>query len=247
VIAVRHYVYGIVGENAKPPAGRGIADAPLHLIGGGRAAALVSDLPAGEVRLGRDEMLAHARVLEAAIANGTVLPMRFGVVMSDADEIRQRLLDDHAAHLGAQLGEFDGKVEVRIRAVYEEKALLREVVREDPEIEALRRSMSRRSEDATYYERIELGERVAAGVERKRERDGVAIIEALAPAALAFDEGKVGHERVALNASFLVERARLDQFDQIVDEVAASNAGRMRFKYTGPLPPHSFVQLTGST
>jgi hypothetical protein len=131
VIAVPHYVYGIVGENAKPPVGRGIADAPLHLIGGGAAAALVSDLPAGEVRLGRDEMLAHARVLEAAIANGTVLPMRFGVVMSDADEIRQRLLDDHAAHLGAQLGEFDGKVEVRIRAVYEEKALLREVVRED--------------------------------------------------------------------------------------------------------------------
>jgi hypothetical protein len=175
-----------------------------------------------------------------------VLPMRFGVVMSDADEIRERLLDDHAADLSAQLGEFDGKVEIRIRAVYEESVLLREVVREDPQIAALRRSMAGRSEDATYYARIELGERVAAGVERRREHDGAAIVNALAPVALAVDESKAAHERVALNASFLIERARVEEFDEILDEVAALNAGRIRFKYTGPLPPHSFVQLAGS-
>jgi hypothetical protein len=243
---VPHYLYGIVEASAKPPAGRGIANAALHVIAGDGAAALVSDVPAGEVRLGREEMLTHARVVEAAMANGTVLPMRFGVVMTDADEIRERLLDDHAADLNAQLGEFDGKVEIRIRAVYEESALLREVVREDPQIAALRRSMAGRSEDATYYARIELGERVAAGVERKREHDGAAIVNALAPVALAVDEGKAAHERVALNASFLVERARVKEFDKILDEVAALNAGRIRFKYTGPLPPHSFVQLAGS-
>jgi hypothetical protein len=106
--------------------------------------------------------------------------------------------------------------------------------------------MAGRSEDATYYARIELGERVAAGVERKREHDGAAIVNALAPVALAVDEGKAAHERVALNASFLVERARVKEFDKILDEVAALNAGRIRFKYTGPLPPHSFVQLAGS-
>lgn len=242
-----YYVYGIVGAKAKPPRGRGIADAPLCLITGNGVAALVSELPTGEVRLGREEMLAHARVLEAAIAKAVVLPMRFGVVMSDADEIRARLLDDHADDLRAQLGEFDGKVEIRIRAVYEEDALFREVLREDRKIEALRRSIAGRAEDATYYARIELGERVAAGVERKREHDGAEIVETLATAALAVDEGKAGHERVALNASFLVERARLERFDEILDEIAARNAGRMRFKYTGPLPPHSFVQLAGST
>jgi hypothetical protein len=242
---VPHYVYGVVQTNAKPPTACGIAQAPLRIIAGESAAALVSDLPGGEVRLGREEMLAHAHVLEAAIANGTVLPMRFGIVMADPDEIRRRLLDGHAADLRAQLGEFDGKVEIRIRAVYAEDALLREVVRDDPEIAALRRSLAGRSEDATYYARIQLGERVAAGIERKREHDAAAIVEALAPAALAVDEGKAGHERVAVNASFLVERARLGQFDKIVDGVAARNADRMRFKYTGPLPPHSFVQLAG--
>jgi Gas vesicle synthesis protein GvpL/GvpF len=244
---VPYYVYGIVKAKKKPPAGRGIGGAPLRLIAGDDgAAALVSELPAGEVRLGREEMLAHARVLEAVIAKGTVLPMRLGVIMSGPDEIRERLLEDHAIDLSAQLDEFDGKIEIRIRAVYEEEALLRELLQEDPQIRALRRSVAGRSEDASYYARIELGERVAAGVEGKRAQDGAAIVDALAPAALAVDEGKSRHERVALNASFLVERARLTEFDQILDQVAASNAGRMRFKYTGPLPPHSFVHLAGS-
>jgi hypothetical protein len=58
---VPHYVYGIVKANAKPPTECGIAQAPLRIIAGEAAAALVSDLPGGEVRLGREEMLAHAR------------------------------------------------------------------------------------------------------------------------------------------------------------------------------------------
>ena len=241
-----HYVYGIVGADKKPPSVRGIADARVELVAGDGAAALVSDLPAGEVRLGREEMLTHARVLEKALARGTVLPMRFGVVMSDHGEIRERLIDEHAEDLSVQLGEFDGKVEIRIRAVYEEEALFREVVRADPKIAALRRSMGGQSDDATYYARIELGERVAAGVERKRERDANEIIGALAAVALAVDEGKTGHERIAVNASFLVERDRIPEFDKVLDGIAEAHGGRIKFKYTGPLPPHSFVQLAGS-
>ena len=36
----------------------------------------------------------------------------------------------------------------------------------------------------------------------------------------------------------------MDDFDGAVDEVGADDDGRIRFKYTGPLPPHSFVELT---
>lgn len=241
-----YYVYGITQGDTKPTVA-GIANARLELVEGNGVAALVSRLPRGEVRLGREEMLAHSRVLEAAITKGTVLPMRFGVVMSGTEEIRQRLLDDHAADLRTQLEEFRDKIEIRIRATYEEAALLREVVHEDSRIDALRRSLGGRSEDATYFARIALGERVAEGIERKRERDGAAIIATLAPAVLAVDQGQPSHERVALTASFLVERARIGEFDERLERFAAASAGSIRFKYTGPLPPHSFVQLVGST
>jgi hypothetical protein len=49
-----------------------------------------------------------------------------------------------------------------------------------------------------------------------------------------------------LSASFLVDREQLNQFDEALEEVAAGQAGRIRFKLTGPLPPHSFVELAGA-
>lgn len=237
------YVYGIVEPDAPAPRGKGIRGARLGLVAGEEAAALVSDIAGSAVRLGREEVLVHARVLERALARGTVLPMRFGVVMSGAEEIRDRLLDEHAAELRGQLTELAGKVEVRIRATYEEDALLRAVLRDHPEIAARRTAMRGRSDDATYYERIRLGEMVAAAVERRRERDAQEVVEALGSVALAVAPGHAKHERVAVQASFLVERPRLSEFDQVLDEVAASFAGWLRFKYTGPLPAHSFVQL----
>jgi hypothetical protein len=241
-----HYVYGIVEAKATAPAGAGIAGAPLGLVTGDEAAAVVSEIEDDRVRLGREEVLVHSRVLEHALKQGTVLPMRFGVVMSGPEEVRSRLLDDHGADLRAQLTELDGKVEIRVRATYEENSLLREVVREHPEIATLRESVRARPDDATYYERIRLGELVAAALERKRERDAQEIVDALAAGALAVDVGQPAHERVVVRASFLVERARLGDLDEILEHVARGYGGRIRFKYTGPLPPHSFVELAES-
>jgi Gas vesicle synthesis protein GvpL/GvpF len=243
---VAQYVYGIVEATATKPRGRGIAGSPLRLVIGEDAAALVSEIDSRHVRLGRDEVLVHSRVLERALARGPVLPMRFGVVMDDAEEIRDRLLDEHGPELRAQLAEMEGKVEIRIRAAYDEESLLRDVLREHPEIDSLRTSVAGRSQDASYYDRIRLGELVAAAVERHRELDAHAIVEALGEHALAVEVGKPNHERVTVQASFLVERSRLGAFNAVVDQVAEGYGGQIRFKYTGPLPPHSFVELAGS-
>ena len=241
------YVYGIVEATATKPRGRGIDGAPLRLITGGDAAALVSELPSGRLRMGREEVLLHAEVLDRALARGAVLPMRFGVVMADADDVRGRLLDEHGPDLKAQLTEMHGKVEIRIRATYDEQALYRDVVREHPQIASLRTSLAERPADAGYYDSIRLGELVAAAVERRRERDAHTIIDALGEHAQDVQTGEVTHERVVTQASFLVERSRLAEFNASVDQVAEAYGGKVRFKYTGPLPPHSFVELAGST
>jgi hypothetical protein len=243
---VAQYVYGIVEATATKPRGRGIAGSPLRLVIGEDAAALVSEIHSDRVRLGREEVLLHARVLDRALARGPVLPMRFGVVLDDTDEVRDRLLDEHGPDLRAQLIEMEGKVEIRIRATYDEQSLLRDIVREQPEIASLRESLAGRAEHAGYYDRIRLGELVAAAVERHRQLDAHAIIEVLGDHALAVEAGEPSHERVVAQASFLVERSRLGDFNAGVDQVAEAYGGLIRFKYTGPLPPHSFVELAGS-
>src|SRR2546421_547883 len=129
---------GIVEGSGDPPSGQGIAGAPLHLIAAEGAAALVSDIPSAEhLQLGRVELTVHRRVLDEALKRGTVLPMRFGVVLDGPDAVRRDLLEDHGEELRGQLAEMGGKVEVRVRAVYEEATLMQEGVRESPEIAQL--------------------------------------------------------------------------------------------------------------
>jgi hypothetical protein len=238
------YVYGVVPASAAPPARAGIGGAALETIASGGTAAIVSDVAAGDLEAGRAELMIHAQVLEDALEKGVVLPMRFGVVMADSDAVRDRLLDRHSDALLAQLAELEGKVELHLRAVFDETALMAEVVREDPQIAALREALRDQDENATYYERIRLGEMVAAAVEHKRETEGRELLDVLAPHALALEEGELGHERVALNASFLVEREHMAELDQAVEELGRTHAGRMSLKYTGPLPAHSFVELS---
>ncbi len=238
------YVYGVVPASASPPARAGIGGAALETIAFDATAAIVSDMPDGYLEAGREELMAHAEVLEDALEHGAVLPMRFGTVMGDGESVRRELLERHHDALASQLAKLEGKVELRVRAIFEEAALMREVVRENPEIAQLRAALRGRDDDATYYERIRLGELVAGAVERKRDAEGREILDALAPLALAVDTSALGHERVALNASFLVERGRIAQFDAAVDEIGRAREGRLRLKYIGPLPAHSFVELS---
>ncbi len=238
------YVYGIVRASATPPGRSGIGGAAVEMIASNGMAAIVSDVVGDELEAGREELIVHARVLEEALESGVVLPMRFGAVMADADAVRHELLERHHEELLRQLADLDGKVELRLRAVFEEAALMNEVVSENSDIAELREALRGQDDDATYYERIRLGELVAGAVERKREAEAHEILDALAPVALAVETGGLDHERVALNASFLVERERIAEFDQAVDEIGRAREQRMRLKYTGPLPAHSFVELS---
>jgi hypothetical protein len=243
---VADYVYGIVRAGAGVPGGTGIDGAPLRAIDGGRASALVSTGHGEELHLGREAMLTHARVLNDALAQGPVLPMRLGIVMSDEQEVRQRLLGEHAEQLGDQLDRFAGKFEASVRVSYEEEAVMREVLAANPEIRRLTAALKGRSEQATYPERIRLGELVAQAMEQLRERDEHDLLAALSQVALEVRVSDPSHERVALQASFLLARDHAEEFDDVLEALAEGQADRMRFRYTGPLPPHSFVELAGA-
>jgi hypothetical protein len=241
------YVYGVVRGDGAAPEITGIAGASLELVAADGVAALTSVAPDAYLEAGRDELFAHSRVLEAALAKGTVLPMRFGVVIPDEGTLREELLEGHGEELRGQLAAMDGKVELALKGLYDEAAVLREIVGSDSEIAGLREQIAGKPEAATYFERIRLGELIAAAYAERQERDAAAIVEALRPQAAAVRVGEPVHERMAVNASFLVERERLAGFDRAIEEIGRTEAGRIRFTVTGPLPPHSFVELGAVT
>jgi hypothetical protein len=236
------YVYGVVGAEVSAPDGTGIDAIPLRLIRADGVSAIVSDVPDEAPAFGRAALTAHSDVLEAALASATVLPMRFGVIMGGDAAVREELLDPHRDELLAQLDRLSGRVELSLRATYEEAPLLREILVEEPQIRDMQ-AATRSTGGGGYLERMRLGEMIAAAVEMRRRRDAEAIMSVLAPLAEDYRLAEPRHERMALSASFLIARDGIAKFDAAVDDVGRSQKHRMRMRYTGPLPPHSFVTL----
>src|SRR5689334_16808349 len=129
------YVYGVIraGEEPRPDA-VGIGGEPLGLVTMDDLAALTTDVAEEFSVAGRDELLAHMRVLEEAMGwASAVLPMRFGVILADADAVRAELLAPHREQLEELLEEMEGKVEVNLKGIHDEQTVLREVLAESPE------------------------------------------------------------------------------------------------------------------
>jgi hypothetical protein len=235
------YVYGVVtaADAASLPA-TGVEGSPVRAIRDGELAALVSDVAGGALAAAR-EVRAHWRVLEAVSAGTTVLPVRFGTVMEHDEAVREQLLAGNGERLGTLLRELEGRVQVVVKATYAEDELLRGVVNSTPKVAALRKRLSSLPESAGYYERIRLGELVAAEVERRRAQDAALALARLEPLAVASRAEGLGAPDAAFNYAFLVDRARLDEFSAAVTELIAEFGERIVARYVGPLAAYSFA------
>jgi hypothetical protein len=203
-------------------------------------AALVSDLDRGVLKAAK-EVRAHWSVLQEASAETTVVPVRFGTVLESDDAVRQQLLEPNAARLSDLLGKLRGRVQLSVKGDYDEERLLRDVVRTSPAVRTLRARVQSLPDAAAYYERIRLGELVAAEVDRHRDRDSRRALDKLEPMAVAAESELVSGPQGAFNLAFLVERERIDGFGIAVRELADELGERVEVRYVGPLPPYSFA------
>jgi hypothetical protein len=233
------YVYGIVDVEhpCQTDDIEGVGEPPTRLrrMDAGRVAAVVGDAPA-ELRAKRRDVTAHQHVLEELMKQGTILPMRFGVVARDEESLRDELVEDNEIHL-AMLGALEGRIEFNVKAFCDEDELVREVATSDPTIRRLR------SERATSVEdRIELGQHVAAAIETRYDDIGKQLVETLDPLAVRCVPGP-SVRGAAVNVSFLVDRERTPEFVATVDRLDARLGPDVRLQRIGPLPPYSFVDM----
>jgi hypothetical protein len=193
-------------------------------------------------------MRRHWRVLEAVAESATVLPVRFGTAMAGEDAVVADFLAPRHDELAAQLATLDGKVQLTVKGTYDEQALMRAIVERSPAVAKLRERIGGMSEAASHFERIKLGELVAAEVEQERQRDAAWLHERLDRLAVATSHGQAGGTDGAVNAAFLVERARVDEFSRAVGEAAETLADRVTLRFLGPMPPYSFAseQVVGA-
>lgn len=235
------YVYGVTTASSGAPAVAGVEDAEVGIVEEGPLAALVSKV-AGDALSAAREVRAHWRVLEEASRDATVLPVRFGTVMEGPDAVRERLLAPNADRLAELLEQLDGRVQLSVKGEYREEELMRDVVRASPAIAQLRERLRDVPEAAGYYDRIRLGELVAAEVARRSEADTALAEERLDPIAVDRREGPRTSTEAAFNLAYLVDRGRQDDFGKAVAALGRELGDRVELRFVGPLPPYSFAE-----
>jgi hypothetical protein len=249
--ATNLYVYGVIpaADAAEWPSAAGVDGVSTSVLAfdGGELAAVVSSLPPDRTPGRREDFEAHRRVLSTATERGTVVPMRFGMVMDSEDVVRERLLRRHGDELADLLRTLDGRVQMTVRAFYAEDALLQAVMAADPEIVRRSAALEGRSEIESRADRIALGELVAAAVDDRRARDEDALVDQLRPLVVDIRLDAPGSDRVALNAQLLVDRERRPALDETVQHLGTALDGYIALRYIGPLPPYSFSALSLET
>jgi hypothetical protein len=205
--------------------------------------ALVSPMVAPAPRMSRDNLEAHQRVVEEAAARGPVLPMRFGVVVDSRDELVDEFLRPEGAELCRLLAEYTDCVEMRVEALYRENVTIREAAAAVPGIRKAQKRIAGRDPDATYYDRIHLGELVASAIEQNAARDARRLGGEIATSAHKAKRLRANGERVVFRGAFLVRRRNLSQFDNAVSRIADRESERMEFHVVGPLAPWDFVEV----
>ncbi len=232
------YVYALVdGKHPDPVELTGVADEPVRLFRDGDLAVAVSAAPDPLVGRRRD-LLAHSATVEALWADGSVLPMRFGMVAPDEDALRRDVLADPDGRLRQRLDALRNQSEITVKVWHQEDAVLREVVAEDRTVADLQ-ARARRS--GAYADQIRLGERVAAAVSEKAGADADRLLRDLTPLAAASVPGPPV-DGALLNVAFLVESGQADAFLAAVDQRLRTERDRLSVRVAGPLPPYSFVE-----
>ena len=206
-------------------------------------AAVVSDSPQDQYDISRENLLAHQRVLIQALTRSDVLPVSFGTVAASDQEVQEKLLEREADDLHRSLEHVRGRIELDLKVLWNEERLFSEIVAENEDIRALRDRLAGQAPAATHYERIQLGELVAAALERKSAAEAAALLDALEPLAVETRVNKNLGDMMLLNAAFLVDRSQEQAFDTRVQSLGEAQAGRLIFQYVGPLPPYNFVDI----
>ena len=242
------WLYGVVPAGAKLEELKRRRDrlpSDIRTIEIDDLAVIVGDPPPeNDAKALRDQALAHARVLEAAVVDTPVVPFRFGMVVEDSG-IGSEVLAARHDELAQTLEQVKDDFQFTVKAEYLEDVVLGEIIESQPTIAQLREQTRGLDEDATRDARVRLGELVSLALEEVRQRDASAIIERLKPVAVSFTIEPLESEFMVVNAPFLVERRRGEEFEDAVASVADEHAHHMHFTLLGPMPAYNFVGTGG--
>lgn len=243
-----HYIYGIIASDHRQefgPIGIGERGDIVYTLPYQNLAAIVSRSPIVKYAVTRANSMAHAKVLEEAMGEYTILPVRFCTIAEEEEIIIDKVLKARYQEFTDLLKKMDGKMELGVRARWTDlPAIFAEVVEENREIKAIKEALvGEKNEQKQYAGRIKIGQMVQKALELKKKREASELLEELKPLSLGCKENRFYGDMNLVNAAFLITKENESEFDGKMQELEKIYGERKQLRYIGPVVPYNFVEI----
>jgi hypothetical protein len=221
-------------------------------------AAVVSVTSAEKLEISRGNALAHQRVMEAVMQRGhTVLPVKFNTIAenkggkSAEERIVDHVLVGRNKEIVGLLSTMRPLVELGVKGLWTDmEAVFRNIVETSPEIQSLRKRLMATNGPGAPGKRpvnmtgqIRLGELVKKALEASKSDMEAALLGRLTPLAKDSRTNKTFGDPMFANLALLVDKSRQNDAEAVLSAFEARQAGKVRLRCVGPLPPCNFLEL----
>lgn len=244
---MKKYIYGVIKTSKPVTLGQSLlSSSPEEVcaVVHRDLAGVVSDYTAGDfASLSKEDklhcLMTHQGIIERVMKEGyTILPVKFGTLVEDEDEIR-RILEQGYKKLAQTLHQMDDLVEIEVAATWDLKKVLEEIGNE-AEIRRLKHSAAGKTASEILEMQINAGKLVKESLERRREGYRSQMMQSLAGVALDIQPNALVADEMVMNVAFLIQREKQDDFDSQMKRIDEVFNDQINFRVIGPLPPYSF-------
>lgn len=236
----KKFIYAVIENNAIPLlSADGIDSAPLETVCYRDMLAVISDVDANRFDTGlhadsarerlKDDLLKYQQVNSKLLEiSSGMLPLKFGFTAPDKQEV-EVVLERAYLQLRTHLDRLKGQVELVVQVSWDMSKIIPQIARDHPEL--------------ISADPMQTGKRLFEAAESKKKELMEAVHGQLYPFARDFSDGPRKTENMILNRSYLVDRAQEALFDAAMNTLGERYDATLDFRYIGPLPAYSFVNI----
>ncbi|MFA6218133.1 MAG: GvpL/GvpF family gas vesicle protein [Candidatus Omnitrophota bacterium] len=254
-VALALYVYCVLSGELHDWQFLGLDEQPVRAICAAGLTALVHDCPPepyhGDEKV-KSWVLAHSEVVDAAWdRSGTVLPLAFNTIVRPgdglgADERVVRWLTLEGQHFRRALDRLQGKVELGVQVIWDQRVVSESIAGGNDEINQLRSKIASSPKGLAYFYQQKIERALRLAIEAKAEEDYRSCfrqVTAICPEVISNDLKRIEHRLMIVNLSVLAPRNQVSELGAVL---AGLQAEGVEVRFTGPWPPYSFVGTVAS-
>ncbi len=188
-------------------------------------------------------LLHHQQVLEEIMQLGfTVLPMKLATYLESKDKILE-LLKNSYDFLNNLEKEVKDKIEIDIIGSWADFPNFLKMIGENPKVIETKNRIISKKEGVTLADQQEIGFLISKLVKNFNEEKANECNKYLKPYCCQTKPHDVMNDQMIFNTAFLVEKQKINSFDNAIDELDSKLKSSINFRYVGPLPCYSFYTI----